>query len=557
MRASHRNSLLFFLLGWFLLNALQAWFTELLHDEAYYWQWQQGRPLAFGYFDHPPAIAAFIRLGYGLIPNELGVRLSSILLSCGTLWMLWQIIGVKNVRLFIWMSMGMVIIHVGGFVAVPDIPLIFFATLFYFAYQRYLEKDDLTNSALLVLALTGMAYSKYIGVLAPFFTLLSYPAIMKRRSFWAIVLVTALLYLPHLHWQWVHDFPTFRYHLFDRGQRPWRWAFFWNYLPGQLLIYGPLIAPLLFWAAFRYRAQGRFERALKWTFLGTFFFFLLQSLRKPSEPNWTVVMLIPLLYFGHNYIKDRPSMRKWLVGLAIPSVVLILIFRLYLAVNFFPELTQKRNEFHGWERWAEKVSELAGGKPVVFENSYQKAAKYAFYSKQPAHSVNTVDYAGKQHDLWIAEEENLQGQEVFRFYRDASDSLYLDRFGWMYFEVEPSLRYYNRIKLDIPQRAYTVAPDTLAEIEVAFTNPTEQTVHFTEKDSTSLQYCLFWYGKPQDTVPVMEVFPLDSLSPGERRTTRVKLPTPPNSGDHWRFRLSIKHRDIHGRNSNFTDWDVE
>ncbi len=38
-----------------------------------------------------------------------------------------------------------------------------------------------------------------------------------------------------------------------------------------------------------------------------------------------------------------------------------------------------QGEFHGWDKWAEEVEELAGDRPVVFTNSYQKAAKYLFY----------------------------------------------------------------------------------------------------------------------------------------------------------------------------------
>ena len=50
-----------FLLGWLLVNLLQAGLTELDPDEAYYFMYS--RDLAWGYFDHPPVIALMIRLG--------------------------------------------------------------------------------------------------------------------------------------------------------------------------------------------------------------------------------------------------------------------------------------------------------------------------------------------------------------------------------------------------------------------------------------------------------------------------------------------------------------
>src|SRR3981081_3002003 len=59
--------------------AAAAW-TPLTFDEAYYWMWS--KHLAGGYYDHPPMVAAVIRLGTMLAGDtELGVRLVSILLA--------------------------------------------------------------------------------------------------------------------------------------------------------------------------------------------------------------------------------------------------------------------------------------------------------------------------------------------------------------------------------------------------------------------------------------------------------------------------------------------
>ncbi|MEM7381393.1 MAG: 4-amino-4-deoxy-L-arabinose transferase, partial [Bacteroidota bacterium] len=63
----------------FLINLLQAAFTELLFDEAYYWHYS--REMAWGYFDHPPMVALLIRIGSIFFDGELGVRFMSCLLS--------------------------------------------------------------------------------------------------------------------------------------------------------------------------------------------------------------------------------------------------------------------------------------------------------------------------------------------------------------------------------------------------------------------------------------------------------------------------------------------
>jgi hypothetical protein len=55
------------------VNLTQALLTNLTYDEAYYWLYSQH--LAWGYYDHHPLIALFIKSGYTVFQNELGLRL--------------------------------------------------------------------------------------------------------------------------------------------------------------------------------------------------------------------------------------------------------------------------------------------------------------------------------------------------------------------------------------------------------------------------------------------------------------------------------------------------
>src|ERR1700761_2577320 len=80
----------YFLLCWTLFNALQAYTLELHADEAYYWIYS--RFLDWGYFDHPPIVALFIRAGDSLMHNELGLRLITVLTSTASIYILWLIL---------------------------------------------------------------------------------------------------------------------------------------------------------------------------------------------------------------------------------------------------------------------------------------------------------------------------------------------------------------------------------------------------------------------------------------------------------------------------------
>src|ERR1700753_1805391 len=80
----------YFLLFWTILNAIQACTLELQADEAYYWLYS--RYLDWGYFDHPPMVALFIRIGDSIMHTELGLRLLTVLTSSASIYILWLIL---------------------------------------------------------------------------------------------------------------------------------------------------------------------------------------------------------------------------------------------------------------------------------------------------------------------------------------------------------------------------------------------------------------------------------------------------------------------------------
>lgn len=548
-----------YLVFWLLLNLVQAWFTELIHDESYYWFYAQD--LDWGYFDHPPAVAVMAYVGGLLFKYELGVRLLTVLSSVGTLWLIWKTLDDESdPRLFFGLVFSAVIIHVGGFITVPDIPLVFFAALFFYFFKHYLQKDSWPTALWIALSVAGMAYSKYQGALVVIFAVLPNLQLLRRPSFWMIPVLVAGLYLPHLQWQMAHDFQTFRYQFVDRSNVPYKAEFFFNYILGQVLIFGPFVGFLLFPAAVRFKVRHDFDRTMKWSFYGFFGFFLLQSLQGRVEPNWTVMAAVPVFYMAYFYIKDRENQRRWAMRLVMPSLALVFLFRLYMMVDFLPQGLVKRNEFHGWHTWADRIAEKAGDLPVVFHNTFQKPSKYMFYSRKFAHSVNYVDYAGKEYDLKTAAEESLQGKTVFRIHDYGPDSLDAG-IQMVKYSITPDLHYFNRVKIHLPQEEYEVPIDTVLQVPIVIENPTGHDVDFRSfaPDQLSLDCCLFWYGKVKDCRTAVDEFPVKYLKAGEKMTCMAKIYTPSEKGegDHWQFRLSIRCNDIRGRNSNFTHYKIK
>ena len=242
--------ILLFSLAWFLINLIQSYFTELHVDEAYYWVFSEFP--AWGYFDHPPMIAILVKLGYLLFHNELGVRLLPSLLGAGTIFVTYKLLPseLREIKLYILLvtTISLMHINVAGFMALPDIPLVFFASLYFLILKSYLTQDRLSQALLLGIIVALMMYSKYHAALILFFTLLSNWRLMLRRTFWIIVVIAGLLYLPHILWQVKHDFVSFQYHLMDRNSS-FQLKYVLEYLGNQLLVTGPFTGVLLLYLA--------------------------------------------------------------------------------------------------------------------------------------------------------------------------------------------------------------------------------------------------------------------------------------------------------------------
>jgi hypothetical protein len=545
--------------AWLILNLVQSSFTELFHDEAHYWMFSQN--LEWGFWDHPPATPFLIFLGYSIIPNELGARLFISLASLVTVWLLWKIVRPDDNRLFFSIVFSIFIVHIGGFMAAPDITLVLFTALFFRFYQIYIKDDSWKIALALAVTVAAMAYSKYHGAIVLLFALLSNWKVMKRTSFWLIPSLALVLYLPHLYWQYIHDFPTFRYHLIDRGQDEYSWMFILDYILGQLVIYGPFISIPLFIAAFRQKAHDPFERTMRWVVIGIFGFFFYRSFQERTEANWTATALIPMVYLAYHFFKSRPGWQKWVKGLAIPSILFLLVFRVFLMVDFLPASWNVRNEFHGWDRWAEDISAIAGDHPVVFYNTYRAPSKYQFYAQKPAHAINVWSHSGNQYDLMDEKELSIQGKRVLLVSENLKEGTEFrpgDLRDRKYRFVD-DFRSFNRVKVKtLIDADLQLPPDTIVQLPIRIFNPTKETVDFNAGTRpVELRYQVYLFEEVVLHDMAVDTLPVSTLAPGESIETTARLKTPAEAGSKYRFRFTFHVKGLHnGRNSNFYELTV-
>lgn len=391
------------LLGWLVMNALQAAFSPLTEDEAYYWMYST--QLDWGYFDHPPMIALFISAGKW-IGGELGVRLVTVLAQTGALWVLWQLArlhwpGPHRPVLFFGIAFSIVIFQVFGFVATPDSPLLFFAALFLYAYRRLVVHNNWGDALLLGVVSAGLLYSKYHGVLLIGFSVLAHPRLLLNPRLYVAGLMGAALFFPHLWWQYVNDFPSFRYHLVERTQE-FKWWYVSEFLLNVFLVYNPLLWPMA-WRAWRHSDwKDPFARALAVNFAGFLLFFFISTFRGHVQPQWTVIAAVPMLLMMYAHSLNDARRTRYLLRVAAVVLPLVLLVRSMLMGEWAP----LPNQFFRPKAFTQKVEALANGRPVAFSRSYQRASLYAFYTgRLPAFSAGTYKSRRSQFDLWNGEEQ--------------------------------------------------------------------------------------------------------------------------------------------------------
>ncbi len=398
---------------WGILNLVQARFTPLNNDEAYYWMYSNH--LAWGYFDHPPMIALMIRLGYLFFHNELGVRVVVVLSQLAALWAVWMLVDKdqrtkkESIWLFFMLTAILPVLNIYGFMATPDSPLLLFSAIFLLIYKRFLDDESWLNTLLLGLTSAALMYSKYHGGILIILIILSNPRLLKSYRFYLAGILALILFFPHLMWQYSNGFPSLKYHLVERisGFNP---AHVPEFLASQFFFQNPFVLVVLITIIIKVRARDLFDRALYFILAGFMIFFFISSFRYRVEPQWTAVVSIPLIIILINNVDFKSWIRGYFKWVALILFPLFLFARLACMIDFLP-VTLIKHEFHQKKQWARDISSLAGERPVVFTNSYQQPSVYTFYTGKFATTLDNLNYRKTQFDIWDFEEK-LHGREV-------------------------------------------------------------------------------------------------------------------------------------------------
>ena len=451
--------------AWILLALWQANYTDLLNDEAYYWKYSQF--LDWGYFDHPPMVALLIKIGTSIFGGELGVRLLFVLLGTATIYLMELVIKPTNKFLFYIIISSIALVHFTSFLALPDVPLLFFTALFFFFLKKYLTTDSVVIALALGLTIACLLLSKYHAFVIIVLALLANLQLLKKTSFYIIVLTALIAVVPHFLWQRHHDFPSIQYHFHDRNLSAYAFSNTLQYVFIQIVLFGPFIGILMWIGFFKSSIKNIFERTLYWQIISILFFFFLLTFNGKVQGHWTSIIILPLLYFGYQFLHANAQFRKIAYYQFPIALLLIIVGRIAIATPVFnnSKIEPIIKDFNGKEKWAKSIQATTKDLPVVFMNSYQNAAIYEFYTGVTAITISNVMSRKNQYDLWRSE-DSLRGQTIVllpNYFVDQLDTL-PNVSPITQYTIIDNFQHYGQIKLLAPD--WQEKPPSTKEISV-------------------------------------------------------------------------------------------
>ncbi|MGA1772547.1 MAG: ArnT family glycosyltransferase [Flavobacteriaceae bacterium] len=390
------RSFWFFALLILLVNLLQATHTELLKDEAYYWYY--AKHLKWGYFDHPPFVALLASTS-AFLSGEIGLRLGSVFLSIGAYFLVFFSLEKETQQRhstnFWLVLLSLPLVNLYGFLTLPDSGTLFFTALFIFAYKQFLQQKNWATLWLAV-AMAGLMYSKYTGILIILATLFSNLSLLKNRNAWIAVGLSLLFFSGHLWWLNENAFITLRFHFSERPNHAYSFgAFTGLFLLNAIALFG-LFAYDIYRAVFRFKSADTFKRGLIFMTLGVLVFFFWSTFAKKSQLQWLLPACYPALILFFEQFDSGSNRPKRLKVIALLSLLLLAVLRVFMSV---PQWSPWRLETHGVSDWALAIEQQTSTETVLFKDGYQKAALFEFYTGQPALSLNSLGYRPNAYDF--------------------------------------------------------------------------------------------------------------------------------------------------------------
>ncbi|MGJ8528846.1 ArnT family glycosyltransferase [Maritalea sp.] len=396
-----------------------------LGDEAYYWLW--GQNPALSYFDHPGLAGWLLGLTDAVFGTSLfGLRIASVLTAIGSVWFLWlyaaRVVPLNQRKGLLFITLMIATsptIFVWTTLVYHDHLLIFVSLGAMYFFTCYLGDEASSKNAKLyqlyagavLLGLAGLTkYSAVFMGLAIALLVIGHPKlrhILARPHIYFAGLLTVIMQVPTLYWNYNRSFASFGFHLNDRHGSDWLSAFnsdsFFNFVLVTIVLFGPFLVPP-FIRLFREKTEGDFygigiwlARLVTIMSTGTFMFiaFFSFTLWYWSDLSYILMLvMLPVL-----------AMKRWLALAHIWfGLVLITLVGINYTVAPVANLLGQRDieaaTVYGWDEIAQFVekAEQVHQPTFVAATRFQSASQLSFAMRRT--DITAIEGRPTQFDIW-------------------------------------------------------------------------------------------------------------------------------------------------------------
>lgn len=377
-----------------LLTAVKVFAAANAHfveDEAYYRIW--GLYPALSYYDHPPMIGWWISAGHALFGDTLFAVRALVVLSglIGSL-ALWRTAAILFDRKVAGWSVLILntslIVGIGGILATPDAPSVFFWGLSLWALAE-LSRSRNANWWLAVGLMAGLGLlSKYsvlflgAGIVLWLLWVPEARKWWKSWQLWAGGAIAILLFTPVLYWNEIHDWVSFSKQFGRAGGGGFTAKYIFEFLGALVGLLNPLLAILaIFGAASLFKAFRQRENAASLLFLtaAPFLLYLIyHSFHARVQANWPAPLFPTFAMMAAVCVAGASSAQRiWraaaVAGIALGALAAVLV-QFHAVFAFTGQLARKDPTFQlrGWPEIGAEIGEIADeeGAEYIVTTSY-------------------------------------------------------------------------------------------------------------------------------------------------------------------------------------------
>jgi len=303
-------------------------------DEPYYWLWS--RNLAWGYYEHPPAIAFLIRAGTALFGDTaFGVRFFGLVLSVPATLCVWRtaslLLGGKEdgARAALFFNLTLMI-TVQTFMATPNAPELACSSAFVWAMAEVAATGGarwwLAAGLFAGLGLLSKYTMLLVGAGAFLWLLIAKEGRAWLRTPWPWLGggLAALVFLPNVIWVANHEWGTFAFQFGRVFDIDGRWWYFPQFLGEQLIF----ASPFLFFLAMRGICRATVSKDQRLLLIATLFwpmvlFLVVHAMHDRVHRSW-VSVVYPVLAVAAADGFRRGNGNEFVRSTAVPVAALFL-----------------------------------------------------------------------------------------------------------------------------------------------------------------------------------------------------------------------------------------